>query len=89
MSGSMEIRENLLIRGCSVYPGMLDRAAQETLVQQVREVVRAAPLIQFQTPYGKPMTVRTSSAGDFGWTSDRKGYRYGSIAESILRKRSL
>lgn len=76
MTGSWGIGENLQIRGCSIYPGLLDRTAQETLVQQVREVVRAAPLVQFQTPYGKPMTVLTSSSGDFGWTSDRSGYRY-------------
>ena len=76
MSGSTEIGENLQIRGCIIYPGLLDRAAQESLVQQVRAVVRAAPLVQFQTPYGKPMTVHTTSSGEFGWTSDRSGYRY-------------
>ena len=76
MSGSSGIGENLQIQGCSIYPGLLDRAAQESLLRQVRDVVRAAPLVQFQTPYGKPMTVRTSSAGTYGWTSDRSGYRY-------------
>ena len=28
------------------------------------------------TPYGKPMSVRMTSAGKYGWFSDRKGYRY-------------
>ena len=76
MSGSSGIGENLQIRGCSIYPGLLEQMAQVTLVRQVRDVVRDAPLVQFQTPYGKPMTVRTSSSGDFGWTSDRSGFRY-------------
>ena len=76
MSGRSGIGENLQIRGCIIYPGLLNRAAQETLVQQVRDVVRAAPLVQFQTPNGKPMTVRTTSSGEYGWTSDRTGYRY-------------
>ena len=76
MSGSSGFRENLQIRGCSVYSELLDRAEQLRLVEQVRDVVRIAPLIQFQTPYGKPMTVRTSSAGKYGWTSDRSGYQY-------------
>jgi alkylated DNA repair protein (DNA oxidative demethylase) len=59
-----------------IYPGLLDRRAQSLLTEQVRDVVREAPLVQFQTPYGKPMTVRISSAGKYGWTSDRTGYRY-------------
>jgi alkylated DNA repair protein (DNA oxidative demethylase) len=28
------------------------------------------------TPYGKPMSVKMTSAGAFGWVSDRTGYRY-------------
>jgi len=76
MSGSPGFGENLQIRGCSIYPGLPDQMAQVALVQQVRDVVRDAPLVQFQTPYGKPMTVRTSSSGGFGWTSDRNGFRY-------------
>ena len=36
----------------------------------------AAPPYAPETPYGKPMSVRMTSAGRFGWYSDRTGYRY-------------
>ncbi|MEM7568497.1 MAG: alpha-ketoglutarate-dependent dioxygenase AlkB [Pseudomonadota bacterium] len=42
----------------------------------VREVVRQAPLVHPVTPRGQPMSVRMTAAGDFGWITDRKGYRY-------------
>lgn len=66
----------LKVRGFDVYKGLLDGAAQAQMVAAVREVVRAAPLFQPDTPYGKPMLVRLTAAGLYGWYSDRKGYRY-------------
>ncbi|TMV67704.1 alpha-ketoglutarate-dependent dioxygenase AlkB, partial [Thioclava sp. BHET1] len=42
----------------------------------MREVIRAAPLFAPLTPWGKPMSVRMSAAGRYGWYTDRKGYRY-------------
>ena len=64
------------IRGFRLYPGHLDRPAQEALVEDLRAVLRAAPLVQPVTPRGRPMSVRMSAAGRFGWISDRHGYRY-------------
>jgi len=55
---------------------MLSQEAQITLVDAVRRVVEAAPLFSPMTPYGKPMRVKMTSAGQFGWVSDRTGYRY-------------
>lgn len=46
------------------------------MVEDVRAVVSAAPLFSPVTPWGKPMSVRMTSAGRFGWVADRKGYRY-------------
>ncbi len=66
----------LTVRGFQVFKGFLDPAAQSALVDDLREVIRAAPLFSPQTPYGKPMSVRMTSAGRFGWYSDRTGYRY-------------
>lgn len=66
----------LSLRGVEIYPGLLDRTAQESLVEAVREVVAKAPLFQPDTPYGKPMSVRMTAAGKYGWYSDRTGYRY-------------
>ncbi|MEL6521291.1 MAG: alpha-ketoglutarate-dependent dioxygenase AlkB, partial [Pseudomonadota bacterium] len=42
----------------------------------VRQILQVAPLFQPVTPSGKPMSVRMSAAGDYGWITDRKGYRY-------------
>lgn len=73
---SADFDNALSIRGVRVLPGFLDRAAQETLVEDLRDVVRAAPLFSPMTPYGKPMSVRMTSAGRYGWYADRRGYRY-------------
>lgn len=66
----------LEMRGFEIWKGMLRQAEQEAVVAAVREVVKAAPLFQPHTPYGRPMSVRMTSAGRFGWHSDRSGYRY-------------
>ncbi|GAA4221090.1 alpha-ketoglutarate-dependent dioxygenase AlkB [Sagittula marina] len=65
----------LKIKGFRIFPGALDRAAQLAVVDDVREVLRAAPLVRPRTRRG-PMSVRMSAAGDFGWISDTRGYRY-------------
>jgi len=66
----------LEIRGFKVFAGFLDVAQQTKIVKDLREVVRKAPFFSPMTPYGKPMTVQMTSAGKYGWYSDRKGYRY-------------
>ncbi|WP_373286813.1 alpha-ketoglutarate-dependent dioxygenase AlkB family protein [Actibacterium pelagium] len=66
----------MTIRGVELYQQLLNRPAQEALVADLREVIRAAPLFSPMTPYGKPMSVRMTSAGSCGWVSDRSGYRY-------------
>lgn len=65
-----------MIRGFALYQGLLDAQAQATLVARVRDVAQAAPMFSPMTPYGKPMRVRMTSAGSYGWTSDRSGYCY-------------
>jgi alkylated DNA repair protein (DNA oxidative demethylase) len=66
----------IVIRGLRLWPGFLDRAAQEALVEDLREVTRAAPFVQPVTPGGRQMSVRMTAAGRLGWVTDRKGYRY-------------
>ena len=70
--------ERLNIRGVEVFSGFLDPHAQAAMVGDLRGVVAAAPLFSPMTPYGKPMRVRMTSAGRYGWFSDRSGYRYES-----------
>lgn len=71
--------EKLTVRGFDIFPGLLDLEAQKALVDAVREVAKQAPLFSPMTPYGKPMRVKMTSAGRFGWVSDRRGYRYSKV----------
>lgn len=64
------------IRGFRLWRGYLDRPAQEALVEALRVVVAAAPLVQPVTPGGRQMSVRMTAAGRLGWVTDRRGYRY-------------
>jgi DNA oxidative demethylase len=72
MSASIEIAP-----GAVHYPAYLDRAAQEALRDDLREIVRAAPLFQPRMPRtGKAFSVRMTNCGPLGWVSDIAGYRY-------------
>ena len=64
--------------GLIYLPGFYDRAAQESLVADLRAVVSEAPLFTPEMPRtGKPFSVRMTNAGPLGWVSDRdRGYRY-------------
>ncbi|WP_349734385.1 DNA oxidative demethylase AlkB [Pseudomonas jessenii] len=48
----------------------------ERLLPALEEVLAAAPFRQMVTPGGFTMSVALSSCGQFGWTTDRRGYRY-------------
>lgn len=65
-----------IIRGVALWRGYLSPLAQSGMVADLRDVVAAAPFLSPVTPGGKPMTVRMTSAGRFGWVSDRSGYHY-------------
>lgn len=62
--------------GAKLFPGWLTAAEQRAIVEDLRVVVAAAPLFSPMTPWGKPMSVRMTSAGRFGWVADKGGYRY-------------
>lgn len=66
----------ITIRGAQVWPGYLGPDAQAALLEDIRQVLRAAPLVRPVTPRGHKMSVRMSAAGRFGWVTDRRGYRY-------------
>ena len=66
----------LRVRGFDIHSGYLSVPAQERLVADLRTCLEQAPLVQPVTPRGKPMSVRMSAAGQYGWITDRKGYRY-------------
>lgn len=62
--------------GFQLHKAFLDRPAQEAIVEDIRQVVRVAPLSRYVTPGGRKMRVRMTAAGDLGWVSDKAGYRY-------------
>ncbi len=64
------------LRGFRILPGYLNVDEQTALVGALRDVVAQAPLFSPATPTGKAMSVRMTSAGRYGWVSDRSGYRY-------------
>lgn len=67
----------VLPKGIRHIPGHLDRDEQQSLLEEIRAVVRQAPLYRPEMPRtGKPFSVRMTNCGDLGWVADRSGYRY-------------
>jgi DNA oxidative demethylase len=67
----------VLAPGAIHYPGYLDRAAQEALVEALRDALKVSPLFTPRMPRtGKPFSVRMTNLGALGWVSDVAGYRY-------------
>lgn len=87
--------QQLEIGGVRVVKRAIDRPGQEEVVEDVRNIVQAAPLFRPTMPSGRAMSVRMTSAGRLGWVTDRGGYRYQghhpdggawpAIPDSILR----
>lgn len=66
----------LCVRGFEIHKGLLNAAEQTALIEATRKVAAIVPMVSPITPYGKPMSVKMTSAGAFGWVSDTRGYRY-------------
>nr|WP_119841209.1 alpha-ketoglutarate-dependent dioxygenase AlkB [Pseudooceanicola algae] len=64
------------LRGARIFRGALDPAAQQALLTDLRGVQQQAPLFSPETRWGRKMSVQMTSAGKYGWYSDRRGYRY-------------
>ncbi len=85
----------LTIKGFQVFKGLLSLADQRSIVEDIRAIVRQAPLYQPVTPGGRKMSVLMTCAGNLGWVTDQTGYRYQphhpngprwpSIPESVLK----
>lgn len=64
------------VNGFAIHKGWVDAAAQAGMAADIAAVAAAAPFFAPLTPWGKPMSVRMTSAGRYGWFTDRSGYRY-------------
>ncbi len=49
----------------------------DALLAAIAHIEHAAPFRQMQTPGGRTISVAVTNCGDYGWISDRQGYRYG------------
>jgi alkylated DNA repair protein (DNA oxidative demethylase) len=66
----------IAVGGFEIHKGWLGPAAQAAMASDIAAVAAAAPFFAPLTPWGKPMSVRMTSAGRYGWFTDRGGYRY-------------
>ncbi len=63
--------------GLVFHQTYLDRQAQESLLDEIRRILRRAPFFTPTMPRtGKPFSVRMTNCGPLGWVSDITGYRY-------------
>lgn len=66
----------LNIGGFKVFKGCLETTTQATVVAELRDIARVAPMRAPVTRWGKTMRVEMTSAGRVGWICDPQGYRY-------------
>jgi len=65
-----------IVEGMWLLPGLADSALLGPLVAAI---CAQAPARHMSTPRGFAMSVATTSCGDVGWVSDRRGYRYSAV----------
>lgn len=66
------LKDVVLLRGL-VLP------IEHDVMLDLATVIALAPLRHMLTPGGFAMSVATTSCGELGWVSDRKGYRYDAL----------
>jgi DNA oxidative demethylase len=64
------------VNGFLLLRRFFDRATQARLVAACQAVACAAPFVTPVMPDGRPFRVEMTNAGEWGWLSDRRGYRY-------------
>ncbi len=69
-------RPTINVGGIAVFKGFLPITDQTKIVEDLRHVVEKAPTFSPKTKFGKKMSVKLTAAGEFGWFSDHRGYRY-------------
>jgi DNA oxidative demethylase len=70
------IQPSVKMRGVDIFQTLLAPAEQRVLLDDLRAIIRKAPLFSPVTAAGRPMSVRMTSAGRLGWVTDTQGYRY-------------
>jgi DNA oxidative demethylase len=65
-----------LPRGVSLFRGALSAREQVALLDDIANVIGAAPLYRPRMRNGTPLINQMTNCGPWGWMSDEKGYRY-------------
>jgi len=65
--------------GALLLRAFVDEEEAAALMAAIDKVLAASPLRHMQTPGGFRMSVAMSNCGQFGWVTDRRGYRYQSL----------
>jgi alkylated DNA repair protein (DNA oxidative demethylase) len=55
------------------------RPIEDELIAAINEIAGQAPFRQMVTPGGHRMSVAMTNCGNFGWVTDRTGYRYDTL----------
>jgi alkylated DNA repair protein (DNA oxidative demethylase) len=78
LDAEIESRQRRLAPGAVLLRGFAC-AASRSLSTGLQSVIVQAPFRHMVTPGGLSMAVAMTNCGDYGWISDRAGYRYGAI----------
>lgn len=70
-----ERKTEKLDEGALLLRGFAEGMAAD-LLAEIDRITTAAPFRHLVTPGGFRMSVAMTNCGDFGWVSDRRGYRY-------------
>ncbi|MBV2143287.1 DNA oxidative demethylase AlkB [Falsochrobactrum sp. TDYN1] len=54
-------------------------ADETAILEAIEHIVEAAPYRHMATPGGYRMSVAMTNCGNFGWITDRRGYRYSPV----------
>jgi len=68
-----------ITEGALLLRAFVDEEEAAVLVPAIDGVLAASPLRHMQTPGGFRMSVAMSNCGQYGWVTDRRGYRYQSL----------
>lgn len=60
-------------------------ADADSVLQAVKQIVKAAPFRSVTTAGGRPMSIQLTSCGLLGWTTDEHGYAYRTVDPNTVR----
>jgi alkylated DNA repair protein (DNA oxidative demethylase) len=76
--GELQPAQEKIAEGALLLRGFA-RSFEDDLVLALREIIVQAPFRRMHTPGGHQMSVAMTNCGDFGWVTDRRGYRYDAV----------